>query len=285
MPLGNGRGVAVVASDDKRNEQIWLQPLQPRSLQHDRRDLAPPERLPVQQLISDNVLFGHISSNLNGDLLVQTGGFLPETERNELIQANGKRRQLDLPSAGPMELLPGGGGLVVPSYDGINLMPLANKGGTMQSLPGNRELGAFCAASGRALLIRHWPDYRRSIELVLPGVAPRQLWLGEQAVLGVACDGKGERIWAVIGQWTGNWAEHTLLLLDGEGRVAKRQSLGPWRMKGGTPLQFDPVSGRLLFTVIREQQREAHPALVDAVSLQLQEVLPIAVEQALWLNP
>ena len=285
VPLGNGRGVAVVASDDNQNEQIWLQPLQPRSLQHDRRDLAPPKRLPVQQLISDNVLFGHISSNLNGDLLVQTGGFLPETERNELIQANGKRRQLDLPSAGPMELLPGGGGLVVPSYDGINLMPLANKGGTMQSLPGNRELGAFCAASGRALLIRHWPDYRRSIELVLPGVAPRQLWLGEQAVLGVACDGKGERIWAVIGQWTGDWAEHTLLLLDGEGRVAKRQSLGPWRMKGGTPLQFDPVSGRLLFTVIREQQREAHPALVDAVSLQLQEVLPIAVEQALWLNP
>jgi hypothetical protein len=239
----------------------------------------------VQQLINENVLFGHISSNLNGDLLVQTGGFLPETERNELIQANGKRRQLDLPSAGPMELLPGGGGLVVPSYDGINLMPLANKGGTMQSLPGNRELGAFCAASGRALLIRHWPDYRRSIELVIPGVAPRQLWLGEQAVLGVACDGKGELIWAVIGQWTGDWAEHTLLLLDGEGRVTKRQSLGPWRMKGGTPLQFDPVSRRLLLTVIREQQREAHPALVDAMSLQLQEVLPIAVEQALWLNP
>ncbi len=50
-------------------------------------------------------------------------------------------------------------------------------------------------------------------------------------------------------------------------------------MKGGTPLQFDPVSRRLLLTVIREQQREAHPALVDAVSLQLQEVLPIAVEQ------
>ena len=285
VPLGNGRGVAVVASNDIRVEQIWLQPLQPRSLQHDRSALAPPERLPVRQLINADVLFGHLSSNLNGDLLVQTGGFLPETERNELIQANGKRRQLDLPSAGPMELLPGGGGLVVPSYDGINLMPLANKGGTMQSLPGNRELGAFCAASGRALLIRHWPDYRRSIELVIPGVAPRQLWLGEQAVLGVACDGKGERIWAVIGQWTGDWAEHTLLLLDGEGRVTKRQSLGPWRMKGGTPLQFDPVSRRLLFTVIREQQREANPALVDAVSLQLQEVLPIAVEQALWLNP
>ncbi len=285
VPLGNGRGVAVVASNDIRVEQIWLQHLQPRSLQHDRSALAPPERLPVQQLINADVLFGHLSSNLNGDLLIQTGGFLPETERNELIQANGKRRPLDLPSAGPMELLPGGGGLVVPSYDGINLMPLANKGGKMQSLPGNRELGAFCAASGRALLIRHWPDYRRSIELVIPGVAPRQLWLGEQAVLGVACDGKGKRIWAVIGEWTGDWAEHTLLLLDGEGRVVKSQSLAPWRMKGGAPLQFDPVSQRLLLTVIREQKREAHPALVDAVSLQLQEILPIAVEQALWLNP
>jgi hypothetical protein len=83
----------------------------------------------VQQLINADVLFGHLSSNLNGDLLVQTGGFLPETERNELIQANGKRRPLDLPSAGPMELLPAGGGLVVPSYDGINLMPLAKKRG------------------------------------------------------------------------------------------------------------------------------------------------------------
>jgi hypothetical protein len=89
----------------------------------------------------------------------------------------------------------------------------------------------------------------------------------------------------VIGQWTGDWAEHTLLLLDGEGRVAKRQSLDAWRMKGGTPLQFDPVSGRLLLTVIREQQHDAHPALIDAESLQLQEVLPIAVEQAVWLNP
>ena len=56
-------------------------------------------------------------------------------------------------------------------------------------------------------------------------------------------------------------------------------------MKGGTPLQFDPVSGRLLLTVIREQQHDAHPALIDAESLQLHEVLPIAVEQAVWLNP
>jgi hypothetical protein len=132
-----------------------------------------------------------------------------------------------------MELLPGGGGLVVPTYNGINLQPVINNNKTIQSLPGNRELGAFCAASGRALLIRHWPDYRRSIELILPGIAPRQLWLGEEAVLGVACDSKGERIWAVIGTWTGEWAQHTILLMDSEGNELSRRLLTPWRMKGG----------------------------------------------------
>ncbi|BEV36415.1 hypothetical protein [Synechococcus sp. M16CYN] len=285
VPLGNGRGVAMAVSDDSRVEQIWLQPLTPRNLAHKHNALAPPELQPLQQLVHDKLLFGHLSSNLNGDLLIQTGGFSPDSERTELIQANGKRHNLDLQSAGPMELLPAGGGLIVPSYNGLNLQPLLNKGRPVQSLPGNRELGAFCAASGRVVLIRHWPDYRRSIELVIAGFSPRQLWLGEQAVLGVACDGSGERIWAVLGQWTSNREQHTILLMDSQGTEMGRRLLTPWAMKGGTLLQFDPVSLRLLMTVTRPSQREAYPAFLDSASLQWQQILPVAIEEALWLNP
>ena len=285
VPLGNGRGIAVVASDDNRSEQIWLQPLEPKSISQKRSTLSPPKPQAIQRLAKGNVLFAHLSSNLNGDLLVQTGGFLPDSDKNELILANGQRRPINVRSAGPMELLPGGGGLVVPTYNGINLQALVDNGRTVQSLPGNREVGAFCAASGRALLIRHWPDYRRSIELILVGMAPRQLWLGEEAVLGVACDAMGEQIWAVIGSWTGEWAQHTILRMDSEGKEISRRLLTPWRMKGGTPLQLDPVGMRLLLTVSKKGQNSANPAFIDAATLQWQTIIPIEVEEAQLLNP
>ena len=285
VPLGNGRGVAMVASHDDRSEQIWLQPLEPVSVNQKFASLLPPKPQAIQRLAKGNVLFAHLSSNLNGDLLVQTGGFLPDSEKNELILANGQRHPINVHSAGPMELLPGGGGLVVPTYNGINLQALVDNGRTVQSLPGNRELGAFCAASGRALLIRHWPDYRRSIELILAGTAPRQLWLGEEAVLGVACDAMGEQIWAVIGTWTGEWAQHTILRMDSEGKEISRRLLTPWRMKGGTPLQLDPVGMRLLLTVSKKGQNSANPAFIDAATLQWQTIIPIEVEEAQLLNP
>ena len=285
VPLGNGRGIAMVASDDNRSEQIWLQPLEPNSISQKHSSLSPPSPQTIQRLAKGNVLFAHLSSNLNGDLLIQTGGFLPDSEKNELFLANGQRQRINVRSAGPMELLPGGGGLVVPTYNGINLQPLINKNNSVQSLPGNRELGTFCAASGRALLIRHWPDYRRSIELILPGRAPRQLWLGEEAVLGVACDAKGERIWAVIGTWTGDWAQHTILRMDSKGNEIDRRLLAPWRMKGGTPLQLDPVGKRLLLTVSKKGQNSANPAFIDAATLQWKKIIPIDVEEAQLLNP
>ena len=285
VPLGNGRGVAMVASNDNRSEQIWLQPLETTSLSQKPASLLTPKPQAIRRLAKGNVLFAHLSSNLNGDLLIQTGGFLSKSEKNELVLANGQRRAINVRSAGPMELLPGGGGLVVPTYNGINLQPLINNNNTVQSLPGNRELGAFCAASGRALLIRHWPDYRRSIELILPGMAPRQLWLGEEAVLGVACDAKGERIWAVIGTWTGEWAQHVILRMDSKGNEISRRLLTPWRMKGGTPLQLDPVGSQLLLTVRRKGQNTANPALIDAATLQWKKIIPIDVEEAHLLNP
>ena len=284
-PIGNGQGVAMVSSDGEGGERIWLRHLTQQSLARRREELKPPEPEHLELLADQEVLFGHLSSNLNGDLLLQTGGFFPGSERVELIKADGQREKLSQISSGPMELIPAGGGLVVPAYDNLSLRPLVDNGRPPQSLPGSRELGAFCAASGRAVLIRHWPDYRRSIELVIPGLAPRQLWLGEKAVLGVACDGSGERIWAVLGEWTGDRGVHTILLIDGAGTPLKQQPLAPWSMKGGTPVQFDPVRRQLLLTVMHPDRRESHPALMDAGSLQWRKILPVDVGEAQWLSP
>ena len=275
----------MVSSNGEDGERIWLRHLTRQSLARRRDELKPPEPEQLELLADKKVLFGHLSSNLNGDLLLQTGGFFPGSERVELIKADGQRQKLSQISSGPMELIPAGGGLVVHSYDNLSLRPLVDNGRPTQSLPGSRELGAFCAASGRAVLIRHWPDYRRSIELVIPGLAPRQLWLGEQAVLGVACDGNGERIWAVLGQWSGDRGVHTMLLINGEGTALKRQPLAPWSMKGGTPVQFDPVSRQLLLTVMQPDRRDAHPALMDASTLQWEKILPVEVGEAQWLSP
>ena len=285
VPLGNSKGVAMVSSDGEGGERIWLRHLSQQSLARRREELKPPEPEQLELLADKEVLFGHLSSNLNGDLLLQTGGFFPGSERVELIKADGQRQKLSQISSGPMELIPAGGGLVVPSYDNLSLRPLVDNGRPPQSLPGSRELGAFCAASGRAVLIRHWPDYRRSIELVIPGLAPRQLWLGEKAVLGVACDGRGERIWAVLGEWTGDRGVHTILLIDGAGTPLKEQPLAPWSMKGGTPVQFDPVSQQLLLTVMQPDLRETHPALMNAGTLEWRQILPVDVGEAQWLSP
>ncbi|MAR06545.1 MAG: hypothetical protein CL862_05550 [Cyanobium sp. NAT70] len=284
VPFGNGRGIALVSSNARGEERIWWQRLTPRSIGNRASDLTRPTAHRMKPLLDRDVLFAHLSSNLNGDLLVQTGGFTPGSERIELIEADGTRRQLDLLSSGPMQLLPAGGGLVVPAYNGLTLRPLIDTGKPPQMLPGSRELGAFCAASGRAVLIRHWPDYRRSIELVIPGLAPRQLHLSEQAVLAVACDNSGQRIWAVLGRWQGQKGEHEIVLMDGIGKVLQRRSLAPWTLKAGTPLQLDPVSRQLLMTVTQKSLENGRAALLDADSLEWNQVLPIAIHEAQWLT-
>ncbi|MEC8441109.1 MAG: hypothetical protein VXZ59_02205 [Cyanobacteriota bacterium] len=288
VPLGNGKGVAMVSSNDDGEEQIWWQPLKSTNIARSLEALDPPEPGPVESLVQGTLLFGHLSSNLNGDLLVQTGGLRPGSERVELIQASGRRRVLTLQASGPMQLLPAGGGVVIPTYDGLKLQSLLSSDPSQaQMLPGSREVGAFCAASGRAVLIRHWPDYRRSIELVVPGQAPKQLLLGEKAVLGVACDGSGKRIWAVLGAWNETGGEHELVLINETGDVLNQRRLTPWMMKAGTPIGFDPVSQQLLMTVIPPEQisRAGQPALIDAKTLEPQEVMPVAVGEALWLRP
>ena len=82
---------------------------------------------------------------------------------------SGGEQRLALEASGPMQLLPEGGGLVVPELEGLSLRNLPGRPPRRQLLPGSRDLSSFCPRGGRALLVRHWPDYRRSLELVEPG--------------------------------------------------------------------------------------------------------------------
>ena len=284
VPLGNGRGIALVGRDQNGTEQVWWNGLTPRSTASNRARLEPPAVDSEEPLLKGEVLFAHLSSNLNGDLLVQSGGFQPGSDQALLLQANGKRQRLALKPSGPMQLLPAGGGVVMPSTDGLSLRPLKATKQEPQMLPGSRELGAFCGASGRAVLIRHWPDYRRSIELVIPGQAPRQLHLGDQAVLGVACDNRGERIWAVLGRWEQQRGNHELVLINAKREVTKRRALEPWTLKAGSPIQWNPATNQLLMTLTRQNQTHARAVLIDADSLQIVRVINEAINEAQWLD-
>ena len=283
VPLGNGSGVAMVSSNGKGKETIWRKRLTPRNLALSQQQLGVPVQGVVEPLSKGDLLFGHISSNLNGDLLVQTGGLKPGSESLELLLANGERQMLKLPSSGPMQLLPAGGGLVVPGYNGISIQPLKDNGKPPQVLPGSRELGAFCSTSGRAVLIRHWPDYRRSIELVIPGLAPRQLHLGEQAVLAVSCNGSGDRIWAVLGIWQGRRSQHELVQFNSEGTVLQRRNLAPWSLSPGTGMEHNPVGNDLLMTLTQPDLKGGRAALIEADTLRLRKVMDESIKEARWL--
>ena len=95
----------MVSSDGDGGERIWLRHLTRKSLARRRDELKPPEPEQLELLADKEVLFGHLSSNLNGDLLLQTGGFFPGSERVELIKADGQRQKLSQISSGPMELI------------------------------------------------------------------------------------------------------------------------------------------------------------------------------------
>ena len=286
VPLGNGQGIAVISGNGEGEERIWLQRLEPAGLQQNKTQLQEPRRATLQSIGRQPLLFGHVSSNLEGDLLVQTGGFEAGSQTTALHRSNGRKQRLELPSSGPVQLIPGGGGMVVPIRDGLQIAPLtADQGARAQILPGSRELGAFCPASGRAVLIRHWPDYRRSIELVIPGQAPRQLHLGDQAVLAVACNNTGTKIWAVLGRWTSEGRDQVMLLMDETGRIQRQRQLDPWMLQPGTKLLLDAVGGQLLMSVNKDAQNLAgRAALMDATNLNWIEIGDIPIKEAVWIS-
>ena len=287
VPLGNSRGIAVVSSDSRGQESIWLRPLKSAGLHQDKTLLSTPQLESLEPLASGPLLFGHVSSNLSGDLLVQKGGFRAGSQTTELVLNDGSRRSLRVKTAGPLQLIPAGGGMVVPDKEGLRIDSLSEvRRSDPQILPGSRELGAFCSASGRAVLIRHWPDYRRSIELVIPGLAPRQLHLGDQAVLAVACNNAGTRIWAVLGRWSAQGRDQTIVLMDETGQIQHQTTLNPWMLQPGTKLLMDPVRKQLLMSVSKSAENlTGIAALMDADALEWSEFGNIPIKEAVWLMP
>ncbi len=293
-PLGGGAAVAVVARSETGRFRVWRIPLSQQALRPQGRG-APTAPAAVvagspQPIGSGDLLFAHISGNRRGELLVQAGGDQPGQSTISLWPPSGGPRLLPLEASGAVRLLPGGGAVVVPELDGLSLRDLPPRPPRRQTLPGSRDLSSFCPRAGRALLVRHWPDYRRSLELVEPGLAPRQLWLGSQALVATACSRGGERVWALLVEGTGRPAL-TLLALDRRGTVIKRQRLSEWELEPGTGLSYDPAGDRLL-AVLRpldgapgEAPGPPPPArvvLIDAASLTLRP-LEQEARQAVWL--
>ena len=293
LPLGDGSAVVVASRRADGLLRLWRlpirqQPLRPWRMPAPERDGEPREGLSVgspESLQGDAVIFAHFSSNRRGDLLVQSGGLEPGSSRTTLQRAGGSPQPLAWQASGPMQLTPEGGAVLVPDGEGLHLHSLPPQAPRRQTLPGSRDLSSFCPQAGRALLLRHWPDFRRSLELVEPGQPPRQLWLGGEALLASACSRGGDRLWALL-QDTRR-PQLSLVLLDGRGRQLARRRLAGWEAEPGTGLHWDPSGGQLLAVLrplasVAGTRQPARAVLIDGDSLDLRPLGP-AVSQALWL--
>lgn len=280
-PLADGRGVVFLAGDRQGRYQLWKRQLRPRALMPGGAPTAAPLPGRLERLWDEPLGFAHISSNRRGDLLLQLGGLTPGDERALWIDPGGRRRALPLTLSGPIRLLPEGEAMVVPTPDGLELRSLKGDETRPQVLPGSRALAAFCPATGQALLTRHWPDYRRSLERVQPGAAPITLWIGEDAVMAASCNQSGDRIWMLLNRWQGT-STTSLVRLDGRGRIVARRQLEPWQPEPGMPMSYDPVGDQLLLSVRRDPLQPARAALIQADDLTLR-ILPEPISQALWL--
>ncbi len=279
LPLGDGSGVAMLSGDGRGSHQLWLLPLEQHNLVREPRSLRNPIAGKLTPLSERPLLFAHLSSNRRGDLLVQASTTALEPGQTLLLSSSGRKQRLGQAASGPIQLLPEGGAMVVPELEGLTLHALPGEPARRQVLPGSRELSSFCPVSGRALLVRHWPDYRRSLELVEPGQPPRQLWIGGEAVLASACDRGGERVWLVISDWR-QGAQPQLLALDRRGQKQRQRSLAGWEVEPGSAMAFDSTRQRLLLTL--RNRNGARPVLIDGQSLAI-EPLAKSVRLALWL--
>ncbi|TVS06461.1 MAG: hypothetical protein EA413_03885 [Cyanobium sp. PLM2.Bin73] len=289
LPLGDGSGVAAASREPDGQLRLWRIALQQHNLRLASEPAQAVRAADPQPLKGGPVLFAHLSSNRLGDLLVQSGQLEPGSSQARL-QRGGRRRWRQLPwsASGPMLLLPEGGAVVVPDTDGLHLETLPPQAPRRQTLPGSRDLSSFCPQAGRALLQRHWPDFRRSLELVEPGQPPKQLWLGTQALVASACSRSGDRVWALLMEGTEE-PRLTLLALDRNGVELGRRLLTGWELEPGSGLHWD-ASGEQLLTTLRPRARgdaappPARAVLIDATSLELRP-LPGPVKRAQWLVP
>jgi hypothetical protein len=283
MPLGNGSGIAFT-SRSREGERLWLLRLEQQALwQADSNDGGELQIGALQALLPESLLFAHLSSNQRGDLLVQWSARALGRSITSIWPHAGRQQQLDLEASGPMQLLPAGGSVVVPELEGLSLRNLPGKPKRRQLLPGSRDLSSFCPVSGRALLVRHWPDFRRSLELVEPGQPPRQLWLGSDAVLSSVCDRSGDRVWLLLSSWR-DQQRIRLLEINRQGRILKARDLPDWEVEPGAPMTYDPTRRQLLLTLKLRGSRAAQPVLIMVDSVRLHPVAK-TVRLALWLPP
>ncbi|MEB3262163.1 MAG: hypothetical protein VKK94_04305 [Cyanobacteriota bacterium] len=290
LPLGDGSGVAAASRSANGRLRLWRIPIQQKNLQRWPREghslISTPVAAAPQPLRAEPVIFAHFSSNRRGDLMVQSGGLDPGSSETRLLATDGGRQSLPWRASGPLQLAPEGGAVLVPDADGLHLQALPPLPSRRQTLPGSRDLSSFCPQAGRALLVRHWPDFRRSLELVEPGQAPRQLWIGTEAVLSTACSRGGQRVWVLLLDGI-RQPQLSLLMLDSQGRRLARRLLRGWEAEPGTGLHWDPSTGQLLAVLRPEGDRQgrrqpARAVLIDSRGLGLRPLAP-EVRQAEWL--
>jgi hypothetical protein len=307
--LGDDSGLVMATADDKGRLQVWRLAIQQSNLAPANPGLKPPLVGAAQRLSQNPLLFAHISSNRRGELLLQSATELSGKSQTQIWDASGRRTELQLESSGAIQLVPHGGAMVVPHPEGLILMRLPGQPQRRQMLPGSRDLSSFCASGGLALLVRHRPDYSRSLELVEPGEAPRILWQGRQAVMGSACASGGERIWLLLMDGIGQ-PRLQLLALNRSGQILQRKQLNGWQLEPGTKMHYDASRNQLLLAlkpitvrrselkpianvrreiksisvepITAEGRQEARPALIDANSLTLR-VLDKPIRQVQWL--
>ena len=307
--LGDGSGLVMATADGKGRLQVWRLAIQQSNLAPANLGLKAPLVGAAQRLSQSHLLFAHMSSNRQGEFLLQSATELSGQAQTQIWNASGGRTELQVESSGAIQLVPQGGAMVVPHPEGLILMRLPGQPQRRQMLPGSRDLSSFCASGGRALLVRHRPDYSRSLELVEPGEAPRILWQGRQAVLGSACARGGERIWLLLMDGMGQ-PRLQLLALNRSGKILQQKQLNGWQLEPGTKMEFDASRNQLLLAVkaitvrrreikpignarreikaisvepiTSEGRQEARPALIDANSLTLR-VLDKPIRQVQWL--
>jgi hypothetical protein len=290
--LGDGMALALVSREGEGFQRVWRVQLRQRNLAPEAKGLGPVKAAAPEALDREPVLFAHISGNRRGELLVQAGGMAGEAVQTQLWPPSGSPRPLALDAVGTASLLPEGGAVVVPRNEGLTLDDLPPRSPRRQILPGSRDLLAFCPRSGRALLRRHWPDYRRSLEWLEPGQPPQELWRGSDALLAATCQGGGERIWVAFLSGE-RQPELSLLFLDRQRRQSQLRKLDGWELEPGTQLEDDPTTGQLVAAlrplVKGNPGRRSPPArpmrLPTGEAKGAPEALGPPVRRVLWLPP
>ena len=279
LPLGNGAGVASVTSSKPMASQVWVL-------------LLAGDGKPIleKQLNKNPLIFAALSSDEKGDLLVQSSTSLEPGSKVELSRLKNwqfqEPQQLAIEASGPIQLVPQGQQLVVPEFEGLSLQSLPPLAAKKEMLPGSRDLSSFCPQPGRALLVRHWPDYRRSLELLEPGLAPKQLWLGTEALLATACAGGGERVWLLLLSGIRK-PQLELIELNKQGKTVWRVFLPDKELDPGSKLHYDATRQVLLLLLRQKSNNYQQPAPAKAHLINTNnysiEVIPGSATQVGWL--